>query len=39
VIVLRKWVRGKTRPDMSEELGGKIVTLKEAIRKMTSLSA
>ena len=38
-IVLRKWVRGETRPDMPEEVGSKIVTLEEAIKKMTSLPA
>jgi N-acyl-D-aspartate/D-glutamate deacylase len=39
VIVLRKWVRGVTRLDMPEEPGAKILTLEEAIRKMTSLPA
>jgi N-acyl-D-amino-acid deacylase len=38
-IVLRKWVRGETRPDMPEEEGTKLVTLEAAIRKMTSLPA
>jgi len=38
-IVLRKWVRGVTRPDMPEEPGAKILTLEEAVRKMTSLPA
>jgi N-acyl-D-aspartate/D-glutamate deacylase len=38
-IVLRKWVRGATRPDMPEEPGAKILTLEEAVRKMTSLPA
>jgi N-acyl-D-aspartate/D-glutamate deacylase len=39
VIVLRKWVRGVTRFDMPEEVGEKIVTLEEAVKKMTSLPA
>jgi N-acyl-D-aspartate/D-glutamate deacylase len=39
VIVLRKWVRGVTRFDMPEEIGIKVVTLEEAVRKMTSLPA
>jgi N-acyl-D-aspartate/D-glutamate deacylase len=39
VIVLRKWVRGVTRFDMPEEVGTKIVTLEEAVRKMTALPA
>lgn len=38
-IVLRKWVRGETRPDMPEEVGVRLVTLEDAIRKMTSLPA
>jgi N-acyl-D-aspartate/D-glutamate deacylase len=38
-IVLRKWVRGVTRPDMPEELGAKILTVEEAVRKMSSLPA
>ena len=38
-IVIRKWVRGETRPDMPEEVGARIVTLEDAIRKMTSLPA
>ncbi len=38
-IVFRKWVRGENNPEMPEEPGTKIVTLEEAVRKMTSLPA
>jgi len=38
-VVFRKWVRGETRPDMPEEIGVKILTLEDAVRKMTSLPA
>jgi N-acyl-D-aspartate/D-glutamate deacylase len=39
VIVLRKWVRGVTVPEMPEEPGARILELEEAVRKMTSLPA
>lgn len=38
-IVFRKWVRGETRPDMPEEVGVKLVSLEDAVRKMSSLPA
>lgn len=38
-IVFRKWVRGITRPDMPEEIGVKILTVEDTVRKMTSLPA
>lgn len=38
-IVFRKWVRGESRENMPEEPGARIVTLTEAVRKMTSLPA
>lgn len=38
-IIFRKWVRGEDNPDMPEERGRKIITLEEAVRKMTSLPA
>ena len=38
-LVFRKYVRGETRADMPEEVGNKILTWEEAVRKMTSLPA
>ena len=38
-IVFRKWVRGETRNTMPEEPGAQILTLTDAVRKMTSLPA
>lgn len=38
-MIFRKYVRGETRPDLPEEKGAKILTLEEAIRKMTSFPA
>ncbi len=38
-MVFRKYVRGETLEDMPLEVGDKILTLEEAVRKMTSLPA
>ena len=38
-LVLRKYVRGETRPDLPEEEGSKFLSLEGAIKKMTSLPA
>ncbi|MEM2875699.1 MAG: D-aminoacylase [Candidatus Bathyarchaeia archaeon] len=38
-MVFRKYVRGETRSDMLEERGQRILTLEEAVRKMTSFPA
>lgn len=38
-IVFRKYVRGETRPEAPEDPGAKILTLEEAVRKMTSFPA
>ncbi len=38
-IVFRKYVRGETRPEAPEDAGMKILSLEEAVRKMTSFPA
>lgn len=38
-LVFRKYVRGETRSDLPEEVGSKILTLEDAVRRMTSLPA
>jgi len=38
-MTFRKYVRGETRDEMPQELGAKILTWEEAVRKMTSLPA
>ena len=38
-IVFRKYVRGETRADAPEDPGMKVLTLEEAVRKMTSFPA
>ena len=38
-LVFRKYVRGETRPDAPEDPGMKILSLPEAVRKMTSYPA
>ena len=38
-IVFRKYVRGETRPEAPEDVGMKILSMEEAIRKMTSFPA
>jgi N-acyl-D-amino-acid deacylase len=38
-LVFRKYVRGETREEETKEEGAKIVTLQEAVRKMTSFPA
>jgi N-acyl-D-amino-acid deacylase len=38
-IVFRKYVRGETRPEAPEDPGTKIISLEEAVRKMTSFPA
>jgi N-acyl-D-amino-acid deacylase len=38
-LVFRKYVRGETRPEEPREVGKAILTLEEAVRKLTSLPA
>lgn len=38
-LVFRKYVRGETRSEASEDVGMKILSLEEAVRKMTSFPA
>lgn len=38
-LVFRKYVRGETRPEEPREVGKSILTLEEAVRKLTSLPA
>jgi N-acyl-D-amino-acid deacylase len=38
-MVFRKYVRGETRPEEPREVGKRILTLEEAVRKITSLPA
>jgi N-acyl-D-aspartate/D-glutamate deacylase len=38
-LVYRKYVRGETRPEEPREAGARILTLQEAVRKMTSFPA
>jgi N-acyl-D-amino-acid deacylase len=38
-LVYRKYVRGETRPEEPREVGAPILTLQEAVRKMTSFPA
>ena len=38
-IVFRKYVRGETRPEAPEDVGLKILSIEEAVRKMTSFPA
>ncbi len=38
-IVFRKYVRGETRPEADEDAGIKILSIEEAVRKMTSFPA
>jgi len=38
-LVYRKYVRGETRPELPEEKGASILSLEEAVRKMTSMPA
>jgi len=38
-IVFRKYVRGETRPEADEDVGMKILSIEEAVRKMTSFPA
>jgi N-acyl-D-amino-acid deacylase len=38
-LTFRKYVRGETRKEMPSDIGEKILTLQDAIRKMTSLPA
>lgn len=38
-LTFRKYVRGETRKEMPSDMGKKILTLQDAIRKMTSLPA
>lgn len=38
-MVFRKYVRGETRPDFPLEVGSQILTVEEAVRRMTSLPA
>jgi len=38
-LTIRKYVRGETREEMPEEIGAKILTMEEFIRKCTSLPA
>ena len=37
--VFRKYVRGETRPEEAKEVGKKVLTLEQAVRKMTSFPA
>jgi len=38
-MILRKYVRGESRPDLKHDNGGKLLSLEEAVRKMTSAQA
>ncbi len=38
-LVYRKYVRGETRPEEPREIGAKVLTLQDAVRKMTSYPA
>ena len=38
-LLFRKYVRGETRPELPEERGYKLLTLEEAVKKVTSLPA
>lgn len=38
-MIFRKYVRGESRSDLTGDIGGKILTLEEAVRKMTSMPA
>lgn len=38
-LIFRKYVRGESRPDLTHDKGGKLLSLEEAVRKMTSAPA
>lgn len=38
-MIFRKYVRGESRPELRHDTGGKVLTLEEAVRKMTSAPA